>query len=339
MKLKLLPLLCLFGISTAYSQVSVYGVIDTSIQSYNNGTTSFTRAADSQYSTSRLGFRGTEDLGGGLSAFFQVEGQLNPATGSMGSTTVTTNEIFNRDAYVGIKSPVGSIRMGRTDVALVGEMDLFVSQSGNFGMHPTNGTSVELGTDQKNVVRYDSPVYGGFQLIVGHATNNVGATTDANADQNGVALRYEAGKLKAGIGYQKNQGVGVAARETTTAGLAYDFSVLSVGTAYARGDNSTTANVTSSTWVTSVRVPLQQQYAAHVVYAHSSNGSSTTDNKGNGVTLAVTKNLSKRTTLYGAYTKVYNQTNSSMAMFNATSAPATAGLNTSSLGLGISHTF
>ena len=339
MKLKFLPFLCLFGVSAAYAQVTVYGVIDTSIQSYNNGTSSFTRAADSQYSTSRLGFRGTEDLGGGLSTFFQIEGALNPSTGSMGSTTVAANEIFNRDAHIGIKSPLGSIRMGRTDVALVGEMDIFVSQSGNFGMHPTNGTSVELGTDQKNVVRYDSPVYGGFQLIVGHATNNVGATTDANADQNGVALRYEAGKLKAGIGYQKNQGVGVAARETTTAGLAYDFSVLSVGTAYARGDNSTTANVTSSTWVTSVRVRLQQQYAAHVVYAHSSNGSSTTDNKGNGVTLAVTKDLSKRTTLYGAYSKVYNQSNSSMTMFNATSAPASAGLDTSSLGLGISHRF
>ena len=339
MKFYILPILLSLGLGSAHAQVSVYGIIDTSIQSYNNGTDKFSRAADSQYATSRLGFRGTEDLGGGLSAFFQIEGQLNPSTGSMGSTTVSANEIFNRDAYVGIKSPIGSVRMGRTDVALVGEMDLYVTQSGNFGMHATNGTSTELGTDQKNVVRYDSPVVKGFQLIVGHATNNVGSTTDAGTNQNGVALRYEVGKLKAGVGYQKNEGVGVAARDTRTAGIAYDLNLLSIGTAYARGDNSTTSDIDSTSWVTSIRVPMKNRYAAHFVYAHTTNGASATANRGNGYTVALTNDLSKRTTLYGAFTKVYNQSNSSMAMFNATTAPTAAGLDTSSLGIGISHKF
>lgn len=340
MKLKLALLSCVFGMSVAHAQVSIYGIIDTSIQTYNNGTERYTRAADSQYATSRIGFRGTEDLGGGLRAFFQLEGQLNPSVGSMGSsTTVTTNEVFNRDSFVGLGGSLGSIRMGRTDVALVGETDVFVSQAGNFGFHPLNGTSVELGTDQKNVVRYDSPTIKGFTLILGQASNNSGATTDANTTQRGATLRYELNNFKAAIGVQKNDGAGVAKRDTTTAGVAYDFGMFSVGTAYAKGDNSTTADFDSSSSVTSIRVPLKNKFAAHAVYATTKTGASSTNNQGQGYTLVLTKDLSKRTTLYAQYSKVNNQANSSMQMFNSTTAPTTAGLDTNSAGLGISHRF
>lgn len=340
-KLLAIAAIAAMSVTAQAQQVSVYGVVDTSVQSYKNGSERLTRMADSQYSTSRFGLRGTEDLGGGLNAFFQLEGALNVAGGSVGSTsTVVANEIFNRDAYVGIGSnSFGSVRLGRTDVALVGEMDIFVTQAGNFGMHPVNGTTVELGTDQKNVIRYDSPVIKGFQVVAGRATNNVGATTDANTTQNGVAIRYQNGPIKAGLGYQKNDGAGFAKKDTTTAGVAYDFNVASVGVAYARGDNSTTADVTSSSTVASVRVPLSASYAAHAVYAQTENGASASNNKGHGYTLALTNALSKRTTLYAAYSKVNNQANSSMAMFNATSAPTAAGIDTQSFGLGINHSF
>ena len=340
MKLKLALLSCFFGMSSAHAQVSVYGVIDTSIQTYNNGTEQYTRAADNQYATSRLGFRGTEDLGGGLRAFFQLEGQLNPSVGSMGSsTTLVTNEIFNRDSFVGLGGSLGSIRIGKTDVALVGETDVFISQAGNFGFHPLNGTSVELGTDQKNVVRYDSPKIRGFTLILGQTSNNSGATTDANTTQRGATLRYELNNLKAAIGVQKNDGAGVAKRDTTTAGLAYNFGVFSIGTAYAKGDNSTTADFDSSSSVTSIRIPMKNNFAAHAVYATTKTGASSSENRGDGYTFVLTKDLSKRTTLYAQYSKVNNQDNSSMKMFNSTSAPATPGLNTDSAGIGISHKF
>jgi predicted porin len=340
MKLKLALLSCVFGMSAAHAQVSIYGIIDTSIQTYNNGTERYTRAADSQYATSRLGFRGTEDLGGGLRAFFQLEGQLNPSVGSMGSsTTVVTNEIFNRDSFVGLEGSLGSIRIGKTDVALVGETDVFISQAGNFGFHPLNGTSVELGTDQKNVVRYGSPTIQGFTLILGQTSNNSGSTTDANTTQRGATLRYELNNIKAAIGIQKNDGAGVAKRDTTTAGLAYNFGVFSIGTAYAKGDNSTTADFDSSSSVTSIRVPLINKFAAHAVYATTKTGARSTDNQGQGYTLLLTKDLSKRTTLYAQYSRVNNQSNSSMRMFNATTAPTTAGLDTNSAGLGISHRF
>ena len=322
-------------------QTTVYGVIDTSVQSYNNGTAQYNRMADSQLGTSRLGFKGTEDLGNGLKANFQLEGQLNPSGGSMGSTTVATNEIFNRDSYVGLSGAFGEFRLGRTDVARAGEVDalLMLPIVGNYGLMPINGTGVELGTDQKNVVTYLSPEISGVQIIVGTATNASGATTNADSDQNGITMVYTRGAFKGAIGYQRTDAATVVGKkDATTIGASYNFGPVIVAFAHAQGDNSTTATVTSKSTNYVVKVPLANGYAVSGIYGTTVDGASSANNNGESYTLMATKSLSKRTTLYTAYTDVRNQSNSSMRTFNGT-APATAGLDTRSIGFGINHTF
>lgn len=326
----------------AQSSVQVYGIMDTSVQSFNSGTQRLTRMQDNQWNTSRLGFRGSEDLGGGLKANFMLEGQLNPSQGSMGSTsTVVANEIFNRDAWVGFSGGFGEVRLGRQDVNKMGELDAFITLpiAGNYAMHPVNGTSVELGTDQKNVVSYFTPKYNGFRVIVGQATNSTNATTDAGTTQNGVTVHYEQGPWKAGIGYQKNDApTEVAKRWATTYGVGYDFRVAEVGAVWAVGDNSTTSDVTSTSGSFAVKVPLQNNYNVHVVYTTTKNGLASTANKGNGYTLIGTKDFSKRTKVYAAYSLVTNESNSSMRLNNGT-APTAPGLDTRGLGIGMMHTF
>ena len=64
--------------AAASAQVSVYGVLDTSVQSFNSGKETVTRVQDNLFNTSRLGFKGSEELSNGLKINFQLEGQLNP---------------------------------------------------------------------------------------------------------------------------------------------------------------------------------------------------------------------------------------------------------------------
>jgi predicted porin len=329
------------GAATAQN-VSVYGVIDTGFQNHNNGTETYSRAADNSLATSRLGFRGTEDLGGGLKANFMLEGQLNPSVGSIGSTTVAANEIFNREAWVGISSAtLGEIRVGRQDVSGAQDLDAWTSQFANFGNRAVNGTAIELGSDQKNVVKYISPKVGGFYLQAGFGSANAaGATTDTAGDQQGAVIGFDYGKLKLFAGTHKTDATSSATSKDFVAyGAAYDFGFASAGINYAEGDVNNTNSAKNKSTQGSVRVPLAAGLALHGVYAIAKDGAQSADGEGKGYTVGVTKALSKRTTLYAAYTAVDNQANAKMYMAGQVAAPATAGLDTKTTSVGISHTF
>lgn len=329
------------AVSLAHAQnASIYGIVDTGVQSHDNGATSYTRAANNLFATSRFGIRASEDLGGGLRADIWLESQLNPSEGSVGSTTVAANEIFNREANLGLTGGFGSIRVGRQDVSYAQDIDIGVSQFGNFGVRPVNGTAVELGVDQKNVVKYTTPRIAGFTVQAGRATNAQGSTTDAAADQTSAHVRFDQGKLALHAGWQKTDGASkVAERDFTAYGAAYDLGVASVGYSYAEGDVSTTGTVKSTTHIASVRVALGAGLAAHGVYAMAKDGTQASAGEGKGYTVGVSKAMSKRTTLYAAYTAVDNQANSRMFMAGQVAAPSSAGLDPKTMSAGISHTF
>jgi predicted porin len=344
LKQKLAVLMLAAGVfGTAQAQnVTVYGVVDAGVQHYDSGTETITRAGQNLLATSRLGFRGSEDLGGGLKANFQLEMQINPSAGSAGATSpVATNEIFNRESWVGLSGGFGEVRLGRTDMTLMSELDTYahLSNAGNFGFHGFNGTSVELGQDIKNTVKYISPRIGGFQLQAAHATNDPTATADSDGSKNSFSISYEAGKLKLAVAQQKDEGATKAAeRDATGVAAYYDFGFASLGLSHITGDVSTTGDVTSKTTSVSARVPLANNVALFAVYGMTENGAQVTANKGNGYTVGAIKSLSKRTRLYAAYTTVDNEANSSMRMFNTT-APATAGLDTKAISVGMVHSF
>lgn len=88
--------------------MTLYGVADVAIERVK-GATSVTRAASGQQQGSRWGLRGTEDLGGGLKAVFQMEAGFNMANGASGQGGL----LFGRQAYVGLASDFGAVRLGR----------------------------------------------------------------------------------------------------------------------------------------------------------------------------------------------------------------------------------
>lgn len=323
--------------AVAHAQVTVYGVIDTGIQNYDTGAASLTRATDGILATSRLGFKGEENLGGGLTAGFVLEGKVVPSAGTLGSTA-TTGQSFDRESSVFVAGKFGEIRAGKTDVSAAEGVDTLTSQAGNLGFHASNGTAVELGGDAASTVRYTTPKFSNFSAQIGRSTNANGAVADAGTELTGYSVTYDDGRLKAIAGKVKlNAATTVAERDFTAYGAAYDFGVASVGASYATGDVSTTGDVKSTVKQASVKVPLGAGLAAHAVYAIAKDGTQATAGEGKGYTVAVTKALSKRTSVYAAYTDITNEANATMSMVGTTAG--TAGLDPKATTVGISHSF
>ena len=104
------------GAAQAQSSVTVYGILDVGFQgrstTVNNVKTTSTQFnGDGGETTSRLGFRGTEDLGGGTSAFFTTEFQLYPTNANLSGDS--NGGLFNRQTFVGLaQKGIGRFAIG-----------------------------------------------------------------------------------------------------------------------------------------------------------------------------------------------------------------------------------
>jgi predicted porin len=289
------------GLASAQT-VSVYGVLDVNMSSSKtDGAGANTAMSENSLTTSRLGFRGTEDLGGGLKAEFQLESKLLPSTGVAGSGTTSSasSQLFNREAWVGLtSSTLGSIRLGTTDVTDASNIEFAVSQVGNFAL------ASQLGLDKNKVIRYTTPTLAGFSAQVGYS--NPDSTTTAEVTTNSIksgVVKYEAGKLGLYVGAESKQIDSTHTQDHKIAGAKYDFGVARVGAYYGVKDGATLATAnTGEVKQTrlSVAAPLTAGYTAHAVYFKDATATqASTDN--DGYKLVVTKAFSKRTTGYAAY--------------------------------------
>lgn len=336
-KIALTAVLAALSTTVSAQNVTVYGIMDMGIQSYDGGTEKLTRSADNVLETSRLGFRGTEDLGSGLKALFQIEGRILPSNGQLGNNT--TNQTFNREAWVGLVSGFGTARLGRTDVSNAQVMDALAGgDSGNLADFAVNGTDLETGKDLANVIRYISPAWKGFQAQIGHSNSDRNSTTDSQTKQTQYAVTYSQGKMKLGAGFGQVDGATSAAkRDFTSLAAAYDFGLFETGIAHITGDTSTTGDAKAKSTLASVRVPFGGGIKAHAIYAQADDASQAADNQGRGYTLALTKDFSKRTAVYGAYTKISNDANSAMEFSGISTA--TTGRDASAITVGLAHKF
>src|SRR4051812_24354305 len=97
------------GTASAQSNVTVYGVVEIAVNYADNGAATNARTFSLDNGTSlpsRIGFKGTEDLGGGLKALFQLENGFNLDTGAI----TQTGRIFGRQAWVGLNGGFGTVK-------------------------------------------------------------------------------------------------------------------------------------------------------------------------------------------------------------------------------------
>lgn len=211
------------GAAQAQSSVTIYGIVDTGVTFTNkvangnltgdstatfangNGSTDTKRnfAMNSGIiQGSRLGFKGTEDLGGGLSAVFNLEAGFQNDTGALDENGV----LFRRKSVVGLSSGFGTVLLGRqTDVLddIGGTLTSVADFGGVTGAVGHNLDRLE-GTRSNNSIRYNTANLGGF---VGTLMYGIGEQTGNNsAGQSfGVGGLYTNGPLGLGAGYYQSK--------------------------------------------------------------------------------------------------------------------------------------
>lgn len=194
--------------AVAQSGVTVYGRIDLSVDSQKTGPTSLVQMRDN---ASRLGFRGVEDLGGGLKAVFGLEMGLAADTGA------STNPMF-RNSYVGLTGAFGAFAMGRLDSAnptrspiystLLANVDVVVHDAGA----PALSSLFDTRNRSSNSIGYASPNLGGATLMARYRMNgdNVAESTagpirfESDIKQYDLGVSYKLGGLGLGAGYAKD---------------------------------------------------------------------------------------------------------------------------------------
>ena len=262
----------------AQSSVTVYGKIDQGFARSIGSTVTEVKEA----SGSRLGFRGTEDLGGGLRANFQIEHRFSPDSGAANAT------FWNGRSIVGLQGGFGRVDIGRDYAAafwtaLGADVFGYDGVAANAAIAGANGNQT---VRMANVVSYTSPSVGGFTVQGSAALKEAGA-------KNGSSLRlaYANGPISASFATER----GLAGQKYNGFGAAYNMGAATVNALISRGEAAT--GVESDGVLLGLVVPmgaltLKASYATLEV-----NDVKTVNQFGLGMRYA----LSKRTDIYSSF--------------------------------------
>lgn len=357
-----LAALAVTGIASAQSSVTLFGIVDAAISRYSNsgaGGTSFTGMTNSGYNSSQLGFRGREDLGGGLSAMFWIEGGLTNDDGTPAGFT------FTRRSVVGLTGNWGEVRFGR-------EYTPTFSNDSAFDPFGTNGVGSNVigrgrassgaatlvsaaggpNTTQvraSNSVSYFLPAnLGGFygNAMYAFDENVSGLAAGNNGQYWGLRGGYATGPINAAFSWGKKDGstvLAAATPEITTWSLAgsYDFGVAKLMGEYLREtyDTGATGEHDLKGYLIGALVPMG---AGEIRVAYSRVKKDVAggglDPSARQIALGYVHNLSKRTALYASYARISNRDGSALSV-STTTIGGLANSRSTGYDIGIRHTF
>jgi predicted porin len=342
------------GACSAYAQSSValFGLIDTnytSLRSSGNGSVS-ALGSDGNLS-SRLGFRGTEDLGGGLKAGFWLEGAVNPDSGTGGGTNTNNQSAtggsnsggftFGRRSTVSLMSDRwGEIRLGRDYVPGFWSLSAFspfgtngVGSSG-FLFYPVQGAARVTNVRASNSVGYVLPklggLYGQFMYAMGENASNSGANRN-DGRVVGVRLGYKTGAWDVAVATNRTEIASVGNLTQTNIGGSYDFGVAQLMLLW--NQNKVGSTSTRSALV-GARVPAGP---GHIRVAYSQVNASGVANDASHLALGYVYDLSKRTALYANIARIDNK--GTGMNYNVGSAVKSAGGSSDGVEFGVRHSF
>jgi len=370
----LLPLLLTSGAASAQSSVTVYGLLDVAVSVTDAGGAALRQKemTSGVGLGSRIGFRGTEDLGGGLKANFVLENGFNPDTGTIGQGGV----LFGRQAWVGLASSSLSVSFGRQYSPML--LTLATTDPGSQGYWGNNqGTGNAL---------YQSPgsaAGSGGHQATGRINNSILLTGTSGAlsgrlmlglgDENpsgsgrliGASGNYASGPvlLTAAVTRFRQYASTIVAgaepdwqTEYAVAGT-YNFNVAKLFTGYYNyrpsGANLVPAATTATglaldprftenkTFWIGARVPLAGGTVIANAMRTTFEYAALPDGKSTTLGLAYEYPLSKRTLVYGSYGQVMNNATGRVSLLAAIPAvfPSAAGADPKALSAGIRHTF
>jgi predicted porin len=314
----------------AQSSVTVFGVVDLAVRSVKNNDRQ-SQLAGSGLTSSRLGFRGVEDLGGGLKANFWLEGALDPDTGN------ATGQTWQRRATVGLQGGFGEIRLGReknpsgltweqldpfadTGMGAVGRLQLAN------GMVPTGGAYASY-PRSSNAIAYYTPGSGFFASAMYAAGE--GALGNRHV---GARVGYGAGNLFAVLAYGTTELTGGVDLDRVTVGLTYDLKVVKL---YGMFSKSDAGPAEQDNYLVGVQVPLGA-FVLRASYHQMEGGGSIGNREAKQLNLGGQYNLSRRTALYA---NVADISNTNTALTVATGSTLSTGRDSSGFEIGLRHAF
>lgn len=318
----------------AQSNVTIYGLIDygyayrfdaRSLTGQGPTPNSSSQLNSGQSQSSRIGFKGSEDLGNGLKAVFLLEQGFFLDTGAEN----TPGLAFNRQAYLGLEGNFGSVRGGRMYTpyySFVTALDPF--GNGTVGRW-SNAFKVAPGTQNggllypvrfDNAIIYNSPSFGGFTVTGAFSNNYSGQENSAsNAANNtfyAVLGKYDNGPIAAGASYHYIAGGTSAAYnslgsvQTFALGGAYDFKAVKVMALWSWNDINYTGravnadNATVNDYMIGATIPFGK-WTGKASYIYS-DGNKSAGGDAQQLAVGLDYRLSKRTNLYGAYSWIDN---------------------------------
>jgi predicted porin len=341
------------GMAAAQSAVTIYGLLDEALVLEKGGAAgSSTKVTSGVTGGSRIGFKGSEDLGNGLSAVFLLESGINLDTGTSGQGGI----LFGRQIYAGLVGNFGSVLLGRQYTPEY--MTLVLADPFSTGwagdaknLSPTTGNAASR---MDNTVKYLSPKFNGVSAELAYGAGEVSGD-NASGRQIGAALAYAGGPLNVRLGYH-NRNNDTALLKNTSNGknlllaATYDFGVFKGHASYgtARGLNSSPLRNATNPFGRTV-TPVASTDSSNLLLG------ATVPFGGNALLLSYTRKddktalnqdasqwaigysyaLSKRTDLYTGYAKINNRNGASYTVGSSIES----GSGDAAYNFGIRHRF
>ena len=231
-----LALLGLASVAHAQSSVTLYGVLDESIQYAHNVTTPGDPLTNNNQfamfggnmSGNRWGLKGAEDLGGGLQAIFQLEAGFNLSNG----TSQQGGRMFGRQAFVGLQSnQFGTVTLGRQYDPVVDLVQGITADNywGSTFTTPGDVDNNDNSSRTNNSIKYASPTYAGFQFEAMYAFGGVAGSTDSGQTWSGAAA-YNNGPFSLAAGYIRMENGNTLASRTADGSVRWSTGATSDAT-------------------------------------------------------------------------------------------------------------
>jgi predicted porin len=294
----------------AQSSVTLYGRLNTTIE--NQKTNSGSRVWAVNNNASRLGFKGVEDMGGGMKASFNIEHGFNSDNGAV--TAGYPGTFWGREAWVQLAGGFGAVRLGNfTPESYFATADYISMHNHDTGSSSDSLYEFATGYPTNDVLRsnnkvgYFTPVMGGLSGSISMSAGEGAAGKKRLVD---AAANYDAGPLHLGFGYTDTGNM-----DQWAGRVLYEMGAITVGAYYQQADLAGKKYKSARTSV---------MYSMGASEFHANFGKAT---NGDQWTLGYNYNLSKRTKLYGYYTDL--DTNKSVANNG----------EFSSLAVGVRHNF
>lgn len=325
------------GTANAQSAVEIYGILDMGFVRETGRIVEPTKGnlIDSGVqSGTRLGFKGTEDLGAGLKGLFVLETGIAADSGGFAQG----NTGFSRQSFVGLQSDLGTLTFGRQYtshfLALNQVADPFASGlAGNAQnlMLPTSSLDGSRAIRMNNTIKYASPIIAGFSGELAYGFGETAGNSDAGRVITG-AVGYDMKPIAVRLSRYERTNSGDTDKITSTLLAANaDFGVAKVFAAY--GDNDW-LGVESRDYLLGARMP----FGPHTLiasYIHKEGRGANTGNDADQWGFGYTYTLSKRTNLYAAYGKISNDGAADYTVGNNSAN----GTGEKALNLGVRHLF